>query len=65
MSNGESFNVRFKAMKKELGYTNKDISKMTGSTVDSINTVTQPNKELPRWLKFAILSFEDYSNTKK
>ena len=53
---------RYKAMKKGLGYTNSDIAKITGSTTDSIKSVTQPNKELPRWLKFAIYVFESKIN---
>jgi len=49
---------RLKALKKALNLTNADIAKITGSTTYSIKSVTQPNKELPRWLKFAIYVFE-------
>jgi DNA-binding XRE family transcriptional regulator len=49
---------RFKEMKKGLGYTNSDIAHITGNTPDSIKSSTQPNKDLPRWLKLAIVVFE-------
>jgi hypothetical protein len=49
---------RFKAMKKGLGLTNYDISEITGNSADSVKSVTQPNKEIPRWLKLAIVVYE-------
>lgn len=49
---------RLRVMKSELGLTNADIAEITGNTADSIKTVTQPNKEIPRWLKLAIVIFE-------
>jgi DNA-binding XRE family transcriptional regulator len=49
---------RFKAMKKGMGYTNSDIAKIIGNTEDSVKSTTQPNKELPRWLKLAITIYE-------
>ncbi len=54
--------IKFKSLKKSLNLTNADIAKITGSTTDSIKSVTQPNKELPRWLKFAIYVFESKIN---
>lgn len=45
-------------MKKTLGYTNKDIAEIIGNTEDSVKSTTQPNKEIPRWLKLAIVVFE-------
>ena len=54
--------TRLKALKKALNLTNADIAQITGSTTDSIKSVTQPNKELPRWLKFAIYVFESKIN---
>lgn len=53
-----NWHQRYKTMKKALGYTNADIAKITGNTVDSVKTTTQPNKDLPRWLKLAIVIFE-------
>lgn len=44
---------RFKAMKSRLGLTNSDIAEITGNSADSVKSVTQPNKEIPRWLKLA------------
>ncbi|SHJ62675.1 hypothetical protein SAMN04488007_0920 [Maribacter aquivivus] len=45
-------------MKEGLGYTNSDIADITGNTSDSIKSSTQPNKDLPRWLKLAIVIYE-------
>lgn len=53
-----NWNLRYKAMKKGLGYTNSDIAKIIGNTADSVKSVTQPNGELPRWLRLAIVIFE-------
>ena len=49
---------RFKEMKKGLGMTNKDIAEITGNEYNSVKSVTQPNKEIPRWLKLAIVVYE-------
>ena len=49
---------RFKAMKSELELTNSDIADITGNSADSVKSVTQPNKEIPRWLKLAIVVYE-------
>jgi hypothetical protein len=50
---------RFKEMKAGLGYTNADIAEITGNTADSIKSATQPNNEIPRWLKLAIVIYEN------
>ena len=52
---------RYKAMKKGLGYTNSDIAEITGNTYDSIKSTTQPNKDIPRWLRLAIVVYERYN----
>ena len=55
--NGErvvSENELFKAMKRELKLTNSDIADITGLTVDSVKTMTQPNRDLPAWAKSMI-----------
>jgi len=49
---------RYKAMKSGLVLTNSDIAEITGNSADSIKSVTQPNKEIPRWLKLAIVVYE-------
>lgn len=56
---------RFKAMKKSLGYTNKDIAEITDLSYDSIKNQTQPNKDIPKWLKLAIVIFERLSGGEK
>ena len=54
----EDWHERYKAMKKESGLTNSDIAEITGNSADSVKSVTQPNKEIPRWLKLAIVVHE-------
>ena len=49
---------RFKAMKRHLNLTNSDISEITGNTYNSVKTTTQPNKDLPRWARLAVVVFE-------
>jgi len=53
-----SWHDRFKAMKSGLELTNSDIAEITGNSADSVKSVTQPNKEIPRWLKLAIVVYE-------
>jgi hypothetical protein len=53
-----NWHERYKAMKKELGLSNSDIAEITGNSADSVKSVTQPNKEIPRWLKLAIVVHE-------
>lgn len=53
-----NWHQRFKEMKEGLGYTNSDIAEITGNTSDSIKSATQPNKDLPRWLRLAIVIYE-------
>ena len=53
-----NWHQRFKEMKDGLDYTNSDIAEITGNTADSIKSSTQPNKELPRWLRLAIVIYE-------
>ena len=56
-----NWHSRFKAMKSGLGFTNSDIADITGNSADSVKSVTQPNKEIPRWLKLAIVVYERLS----
>lgn len=53
-----NWHSRFKTMKSGLGLTNSDIAEITGNSSDSVKSVTQPNKEIPRWLKLAIVVYE-------
>ena len=59
-----SWHERYKAMKSGLGLTNSDIAKIIGNSSDSVKSVTQPNKEIPRWLKLAIVVYERLSEDK-
>jgi len=56
-----SWHERYKEMKSGLGLTNSDIAEITGNSADSVKSVTQPNKEIPRWLKLAIVVYERLS----
>ena len=53
-----NWHERYKAMKSALKLTNTDIAEITGNTADSVKSTTQPNKDLPRWLKLAIVVYE-------
>lgn len=55
------WHIRYRVMKSSLGLKNSDIAKIIGNTHDSVKSVTQPNKEFPRWLKLAIVVFEKMS----
>jgi hypothetical protein len=48
-------------MKSGLKLTNSDIADIIGNTPDSVKSTTQPNKDLPRWLKLAIVVYERLS----
>ena len=53
-----NWHERYKEMKKGLQWTNKDIADITGNNLSSVNTVTQPKNDLPRWAKVAIVVYE-------
>ena len=56
-----NWHSRYKEMKSGLGLTNSDIADITGNSADSVKSVTQPNKDIPRWLKLAIVVYERLS----
>lgn len=42
----------FKEMKQDLKLTNADIAEIIGElTPDSVKTLTQPNRDLPKWVR--------------
>lgn len=55
---------RYREMKKGLGLTNSDIAEITGNSAESIKTVTQKNKQLPRWVKLSIYIYEKFNQSK-
>tara|TARA_R110002020_G_scaffold203143_6_gene406479 strand:- start:457 stop:645 length:189 start_codon:yes stop_codon:yes gene_type:complete len=61
MIDKDDWHYRYKKMKKKLSLTNNDIANIIGNSSDSVKSVTQPNKELPRWLKLSIVIFERMS----
>ena len=56
-----NYHERYKAMKKGLNITNSKVAEVTGNTVNSVKSTTQPNKPFPRNLKLAIWVFERMS----
>tara|TARA_R110002073_G_C9306245_1_gene567209 strand:+ start:713 stop:877 length:165 start_codon:yes stop_codon:yes gene_type:complete len=52
-------------MKKALGLNNQDIADITELNYNSIKNQTQPNKDLPKWLKLTIVVFERMSGGEK
>lgn len=39
-------------MKRDLNLTNADLAEIIGGlTTDSVRVLTQPNKELPKWVR--------------
>ena len=60
-----SWHNRFKQMKKALGLKNQDIADITELNYNSIKNQTQPNKDIPKWLKLAIVIFERLSGGEK
>lgn len=46
---GEPTHEDWKTYKRERNLTNEDVAKIVGSTADSVKSMTQPNKELPKW----------------
>ena len=56
---------RFKQMKKALGLNNQDIADITKLEYNSIKNQTQPNKDIPKWLKLTIIVFERMSGREK
>jgi hypothetical protein len=59
-----NWHERYKALKSALKLTNADISGIIGNTADSVKSTTQPKKDLPRWLKLAIVVYERMSEKK-
>jgi hypothetical protein len=53
---------RFKKYKKGLNLTNRDIAEIIGSSAGSVKSATQPGKDIPKWLKLSIYTYENLSN---
>ncbi len=48
---------RLAAFKKYYGYTNADLARMSGNTLQSVKNISQG--EVPGWLRFAIQVWEN------
>lgn len=61
----DSETVRFKRLMDRIGYSYRDIERITGNSYDSIKTGLQKNKELPRWCKLILHMFEEADKEKR
>lgn len=50
---------KLKALMKERGLNFFDIAKITGHSYQSVKTMLQPNKELPRWVNLVLYVWEN------
>lgn len=53
---------RLAAFKKYYGYTNADLARMSGNTLQSVKNISQG--EVPGWLKFTIQVWENNSKNR-
>jgi len=49
---------KLKALLKDRGLSYHDISDITGHSYNSVKSMLQPNKELPRWMKLVLFVWE-------
>lgn len=50
---------RYKAYKKGMNYTNKEISEMVGLSLNSVEVMTRKETDgFPKWAKTAIITYE-------
>ena len=54
----ENWKQRYKALKKSMNWTNKDIAEMIGLTLNSVEVMTRTESDFPKWAKLAILTHE-------
>lgn len=53
------YKLRYRAMKKALGWTNKDVADIMGSKLNSVEVSTsKPDTDFPRWGKLAVEVYE-------
>lgn len=45
---------KLKALMKERGLSYYDIAEITGHSYNSVKSMLQPNKEIPRWVKLVL-----------
>ena len=54
-----TYKERYKAYKKGLGLTNKDIAESVGLTLNSVEVmVNKKDGSFPKWAKLAIITYE-------
>ena len=53
------YHEEYRAMKKALGITNKDIAAVTGHTPATVKQATREGAEFPRWLKLSVLIYKN------
>lgn len=58
-----NYKERYRAMKKAMGWTNKDVAQIMGSKLNSVEVSTsKKDAEFPRWGKLAIATYEQMIN---
>tara|TARA_X000001382_G_C3155783_1_gene174498 strand:+ start:894 stop:1199 length:306 start_codon:yes stop_codon:yes gene_type:complete len=55
----ENDHQKLKALMKERGLNFHDIAEITGHSYNSVKSMLQPNKELPRWVKLVLHVWEN------
>lgn len=54
-----SFKFRYRKMLKAMNWKNKDVAKITGNTLNSIEVVTtKADEDFPRWAKLSVVLYE-------
>jgi hypothetical protein len=52
-------NEKLKAIMKELNINFFDIADITGLAYNTVKTSLQPNRPVPRWVKFLLYAWEN------
>lgn len=53
---------KLKALMRDLGLNFHDIARITEHSYQSVKTMLQPNKKLPRWMKLVLYVQERWQN---
>ena len=50
---------KLKALMKDLGLSYHDIAKITGHTYNSVKSMLQPSRDIPRWMNLVLFVWEN------
>lgn len=56
---------KLKALMKERGFSYSDIAEITGHSYNSVKSMLQPNREIPRWVKLVLYVWDVNKGTKE